>query len=748
MKNFRFIFSIVFLLILNVLPPFFLTQLPFNNAPETYLPKDQPAVILEQALRKQFPDDQVAIILFGGEDLYSDAFLQKLEQATREIAQVKSVDRVINVTEIEHINGTDDGFEVTRLLGKETRANIKDPHKRHKYAQKDAVAFGTIVSADEKFQAIIVRPGQLSSTLQRIAILDQVNNILKQHQLLHKVVAKAGPIPLEIAQFNSMIRDTIIFVPATVLIGLTLIWFMFKRLLAVIVAGVVTGAVVNSAVMLYIIFDMPYTLVSSMIPPLLSALTTAFMIHLYTNMQLASSFSYKGKERIQFAIKQIYKPAFFTALTTVLGLASLGVSPIPPISHFGLVAAGGVVLLFLIVMYAVPPLFEQLDTAPWHLPGKNNSLMKKLLGFLIHLSVRKPVWVVTSMLVIFVLGIPYIARVNAETNMLKFFNDQHRITISTQLIEDKLNGVMPLEVDLSGAGRDTFKKYKNLQQVEKIHNWLQQQPEVDKVNSIVDLIKDMHQAFHQNAAEYRKLPVNDALISQYLFIYDGENINEVVNREFDQTRIVISINVHNSGEIRAFINRISDYLGKDLGANLKWDIGGDSRLFSDQDRLLIQGQVMSLFIAVALIFIIMFIIWRKIGYAVITMIPNLSPILGIFILMGIFNIWLDMATAMIASVSIGIAVDDTIHLFHGFKKRIDKGNSAVYALTQSYYKTGRAVIVTTIILCAQFFLLAFSKFVPTAHFGLLTATGLLMALIFDLLLLPALIIIFYARSRD
>lgn len=744
MKNIRLIFAIVVILFLNTVPVLFLPQLPFNNAPETYLPDDQPAVILERKLRQQFPDDQVAMFLFKGESLYDDAFLEKLEAATRQIAQIEAIDRVINVTEIEHINGTEDGFEVTPLLGKENRNKIPSPQERYNYAKQDIIANGTIVSEQPKYQGIIVRPHQLSSTSERIAILDQVHKILDQYQIDDQVVAIAGPIPMEIAQFRSMIRDTLIFVPSTVIIGLILIWIMFRRLLAVIVASIVTGAVVNSAVMLYVIFDIPYTLVSSMIPPLLSALTTAFMIHFYTNMQLASSFSYTGAARVRFALKQIYKPAFFTAFTTVIGLSSLGVSPIPPISHFGMVAAVGVILLFIIVMYLVPPLFEIFDTSRWPLLQKKGTCLKKLLTVFVRISIRKPVWVVSMTLLLFIIGGPYIAKVVAETNMLKFFGDDHPITISTELIENNLNGVMPLEVDLRGQARDSFKKFNNLEQIQQLQIWLAAQPEVDKVTTIVDVIKDMHQAFHENDLSYRKLPENNPLISQYLFIYDGDDIYEVVNREFDQTRLVMSINIQNSKQIRELISRISDYLDNNLN-QLKWNIGGDAKIFADQDELLIKGQVNSLFIAVALIFIMMWIIWKNLGFAVLTMIPNLSPILGIFILMGIFNIWLDMATAMIASVSIGIAVDDTIHMFHGFKKRIDKGNSIVYALVQSYYKIGKAVVVTTIILCSQFFLLSFSDFVPTAHFGTLTATGLLMALIFDLLLLPALIIIFYKK---
>ena len=310
MNRLHLFISLFILLVLNILPPLFLPQLAFNNAPEIYLPGDQPSVILEKQLRETFPDDQVAIILFKDKYLYSDSFLQNLEKATRKIKENEDVERVINVTEIEHISSTEAGFEVTPLLGKEARKKIKSQKERFVFAKGDRVAAGVVVSASQDYMGIIIRPYQLSSTVERINLLNSVKQTLSDYNIDQYIVGMAGPIPIEIEQFNSMIRDTMIFVPGTMIIGLTLIWLMFRKILAVVIAGFVTGAVVNGTVMLFIIFDVPYTLVASMIPPLLAALTTAFIVHFYANMQLASSFSYEGNQRVQFALLQIRKPAF------------------------------------------------------------------------------------------------------------------------------------------------------------------------------------------------------------------------------------------------------------------------------------------------------------------------------------------------------------------------------------------------------------------------------------------------------
>ena len=193
--------------------------------------------------------------------------------------------------------------------------------------------------------------------------------------------------------------------------------------------------------------------------------------------------------------------------------------------------------------------------------------------------------------------------------------------------------------------------------------------------------------------------------------------------------------------------QIREYLEQHVGDDMQWDIAGFGRLFADQEDLLVQGQITSLSGALLVIFLLMLVAWRSFGGAVLCMIPNLSPILFIFIVMGFSGIWLDMATAMIASVAVGIAVDDTIHVYHGFIVRVKRGIKPVTALARTYRQAGRAVVTTTVILCAQFMILVSSQFVPTTNFGLLTSTGLAAALVFDLLLLPAILILVHGRLR-
>ncbi len=734
------------LLLLNIIPSVFLSQLIFDNAPEVYLPADQPGVVLKNELAELFPGDQNAIILFHGKALYSDQFLDQLQAAVNQLERNSMVERVLSVIDMEHIEGTDDGFEVSELLGKEQRKVLTQPGSRYQWAKSDRIAHKLTVADNADYMAMVIRPHQLNTTTERMSLMNQVYDVLSEHHLSPYIVASAGPIVVEIEQFRSMVKDTLIFVPGTIIIGLMLIWLMFKRILAVLVAGLLTGAVINTSLLLFVIFSLPYTMISVMLAPLLASLTTAFLVHFYTYMKLSAAHGYEGIDRVNFAIAQIKKPAFFTALTTALGLGSLAVSPILPIGHFGLIAAFGVMLLFSLVIWVVPLIFVQFDKHSWPQKHRRCSWMDKLLKLFVDLAIRRSGWVIAITIVLFFLGIPFVFKVSAETNLLKFFPENHFVNRNTQLIEAQLSGVMPLEVILYGSSRDSMKKLHNLKQIEQLQRWLQRQAEIDKTISLVDFLQDMHQAMNPHLSldnvNDTGLPENNALISQYFLIYDGDDVYELVNREFNVSRIVLSSNVHNSAKIRELIDKIETYLANNM-TGMEAAVAGEGRLFADQDKLLITGQISSLILVILLIFLIMLYLWKSYPAAVLSLLPNLSPILAIFMFMGILGIWLDMATAMIASVAIGIAVDDTIHLLHGYYKRLENGHSVIYSLAQSYFKTGRALLATTLILCAQFFLVSLSQFVPTAHFGMLTAVGLLMALLFDLLLLPALIVVFY-----
>ncbi len=738
-------FGIFFLVLFTVLPIGLLFNLTVNNAPKVYLPADAPSVLLDEKLREQFPSDQVILLLFEGVALFSDGFVRAFAGLADELRANPLVDKVLSMTTQDHIRGTEDGFIIEPLVDAEALESNR-PETRRGRALADRFSSGALVARDGSAVAMVIMPADIDNILERLALENAVLRAVENAQLTGYLVARAGQIPTDVAQLRSMARDNILFIPLTTIIGLFLIWWLFHRLLAVIVAGAVIGVIVSSTVALYVLFDQPFNLISSIIPPLLSALTVAALVHLYNALHYASKRGLRGSERVSSALAEIHRPALYTSLTTSAGLASLGLSPIPPIMVFGLISAAGVLLIYFVVIHVVPPIFTRFDYAVW--PSRKSGLagMDLLVRRLLRVGVRYPARVVIITVLALAFSVPYVRDVVVETNLQEFFYPDHELRKATDYIEQKLVGTTSLDVVVNAAEANGLKSPALLNAMRSFQVWAESQPEVDKTISLADFVEEMNWGFNGEDDAFRKVPDNADLVSQYLLIYDGEDLFDFVDEDYTLSRISLSVNVHGANDINNLMERIRHYFRQHPAPGATWDLAGAGRLFADQEDLLIEGQLNSLFGALGLIFLLMLVQWRSFGGALLCMIPNLSPIVLIFIIMGVFGIWLDMATAMIASVAVGIAVDDTIHVYHGFSRRVKRGVKPVTALVRSYRQAGRAVITTTIILSAQFLVLTTSQFVPTTHFGLLTSIGLVAALLFDLLLLPALLILIYGNG--
>jgi predicted RND superfamily exporter protein len=725
--------------------------LTINNSAEAYIPPDSTAAVFERELRGQFPGDEVLVAAFAGDDLYQDTFFTRLEQVVAAMQSHPLVERVLAPGTMDHISGTLDGFVVEPLLDRSSREQLT-PSQWRARLQSDRFAPGLLVAEDGSLIALAVRPVELQNSLQRLEIENAFIEAVERVGIGANLVALSGQLPLDAAQLRATINDSLVFVPATLMIGLVLIAWLFRRWLALAAALAVMHAAVGAALLTLVLLGQPFTLMTAILPPLMISLSVALLLHWYNALALAErakgDLGATARERVERAWGAIHRPALFTALTTAVGLISLSMSEIPPVHALGQAAAAGVVIIYALVAWVLPPIFARWDRGGWARPGRGINMLDTPLAWARRLGLRYPIWVLLITAVLLGIGAPRVAEVEVESDLFRFFQADHPITQSNQLLTDKLSGVTTLEVVFEARSRDAFKQVENLRQIEAFRDWVSARKEVDRVTSMVDVIEEMHWGFHAENPSYRRLPERNDLIAQYLFIYDGSDLWELVDRSFGTTRVLLKLNVNGARQINATIAAIEGYLAQQPLENISFCTAGFGRLFGDQEQLLIEGQLRGLLLAVALIFVLMLVIWRSLAAALLCMVPNLSPILVIFIVMGLFGIWLDMATAMIAGVAVGIAVDDTIHVYHGYRQRRFAGCSPVWALARTYQHAGRAVVATTLILSSQFLILATSEFVPTMEFGLLTAMGLVTALLFDLLVLPALLMViagFYFR---
>ncbi len=734
-------------LVLFFLPMPFLTQLQPDNRAEVFFPKDAPVRQLEIELRKQFPEDDVLIVLFSDKDtvLYSDSFLTEFETLIKKLNENPLIEKVITVSTMDHIMGTEDGFAVEHILTVEDTPNASIAERKKKVLS-DRFAPRRIVSPDGQYLALIIRPETLKNSYDSENIEHEARRLIKELGLSKQLVAVAGNIEIEVAMFDMMLGDNAKFVPATILLGIILLWWLFRKVIVIVLVMCTIGAGINSALLFVVWYGAPFSMPVSMVTPLLTSLTIAFFIHFFNSFLQASSYGLCGKERILKVLNDIERPVRYTALTTVAGFLSLGLSPLPPIKTFGFAAAFGLTILYFLVIWVMPAILLHWDRAQWSIKDSGLVKLDRLLILVARISIRHAGLVVAIIAGLLLLGLPQVFKVEAETDLLLYFPEQHALIQSDNLISKHLAGTTPLEIIIDGKERDSLKDPALLKEIKQLQNWVEGLPQVDTTLSMVDIIEEMHWAFHGENPAYRVLPDSRNVISQYFFIYDGRDLFDLVESEFQRTRLQLSLNVHGARQIRSVMNKIKDYLNQEH-SNLNWQFAGAARLFSDHEKLLIEGQIKSAIGAFFIIFICLLVFWQRLFPAVLALVPNIFPILLIFIVMGFWGIKLDIGTAIVLSVAIGVAVDDTIHIYDSYLRRVDKGVEPVLALLRAYRGAGRAIFATTLILCGQFFFLVFSSFVPTYQFGLMTGIGLLSAFVFDIMLLPALLALVIRKNR-
>lgn len=737
--------ALALLVLMAVAPLALLPRLEINNAPEIYFPSSAAAVEFERGLRERFPEDQVIVAMFEPPDPYADAFIERMEALTSALQRHPLVERVISPMTMDRISGSEDGFIVEPLLSSEIAAML-DPRERRQRVLSDRFAPGLLVSDDGDALAMIVRPRELQDSFHRQTLMDAFHEAVSDAGMAGYLTAVSGIIPLEVAQLRSMLRDSMVFIPVTLALGLGLIAWLFRRPLAVAVAALAFAAIIDSTLALLVLFGWPYTMVSGILPPLMLALTVALLIHWYNALAHAAARGLAGRERIRNALAGISSPAIYTSITTGAGLLSLTFSPVQPVAAFGMAGAAGMLILCFVVLVLLPPLFVR-DRHSWGTGRPGLRAIDRAVSSLRKLGMRHPLPVLATALALVLAAVLLALRVEVETDLFRFFQPEHPITVSTERIQEDISGVTTLELVLDADERDAFMDPRRLAAVKALQDMVAALPEVDRTMSMVDLIEEMNWGFHGEDARHRALPSSAELIAQYFLIYDGADLHDLVDRDFQRARILLNLNVHGARAINAVIDAIEGRMRVDPPGDFTVTAAGFGRLFGAQEALLIEGQIKGLFAAVLLIFGLMALQWRSFRSSALCMVPNLAPVLLIFGLMGALGIWLDMATAMIASVTVGIAVDDTIHLYHGYRHRIASGASPVWALARSYQYAGRAVTATTLILVPQFLLLATSQFVPTMEFGFLTALGLSVALAFDLLVLPAMLVALGGKGR-
>ena len=579
----------------------------------------------------------------------------------------------------------------------------------------------------------------------RREIVGEIRSTLSEHADLGEIHLAGMPmIVVDIVAYLE--RDLVLFGAGVVLLAAAVLTVLFRRPRWILVPTVACLAVALVMVGLLGLLRWPATLVSSNFVSVLFILTMAMAVHVVVRHLEVSAGDAQASARELMArtVRYVAKPCLYTALTTIVGFASLYASRIRPVMDFAIMMVVGIALSYLFVFTLLPAAgVVGRSSGP---SGRSEwRPMDLRLEALARAAGRRRLAIAVATVLVVSAAAAGIRRLDVDNRFIDYFDETTPIHRGMVFLDTELGGTAPLEILLERGEADAWLDKESLRRLEELHAWLARQPEIGKVRSLADLVAvlegilatgdnpllagvEVDRGFLTMVRERLPEDLSRAVLRPY------------VDADFRLARVVARVRETRSDlDHQALIDRVEERLEKSEGLGTARTTGLFV-LYNNVLQSLFRSQVRTVLAVFLAVFGMLWMLFRSAKLAVVGLLPNLLPVLVVLGTLGWVGIPLDMMTIMVAAVTLGIAADDTIHYLHRFRTEIDAGAGYDEAIATCHRTVGRAVLFTSVIVVAGFAVLAFSNFRPTVYFGLLTGLAMIVALAGALVLLPALLL--------
>lgn len=732
-------YFIASILAVTVVLAWFATRVHFDNTIETYFMEkdlDQYDEFLDV-----FGTDEIIAVAFDAGDAFSQRSLLLVDSLSAKIERLPHVKRVLSLTRAKlvynesgmvHFHALVDSFNMT--------AAVKEGVRRRAF--DDPFVPRTILSRDGRKTAVIAEIDHIIGEFDyKVALLGQIRGILQRLERdtgTHFYLGGAAVLDDALFRYNE--RDQGILIPAMFLVIIVVIGVMYRSFRFVLLPLAVVALSVVWTYGFMGILGYKVNLISSILPVLLMGVAIADSMHLISDYLYETAQPGRSKQKaVEEAFHNILNPAFLTSLTTVLGLLSLLGADLVPIREFGLVAAVGVASAFVITVVLVPILML------W-LPFPDHAAARSGRGFSVaailnDLGKWRPLRSGIVLLLVVLFAVPAIgllAQLQVGTNSMDYFRRDDEVRTQAEWIDSGIGGSTSLEFLVRGE-EGALKRPALLKRMLRFQNYLRDLPGITGVYSIADLSKSLNRGFNDGEAAFFTVPDSQLVVAQQLFLVEGsDDLNELVSDDYSLGRITARVELGRSQELAAKMEDIERQIRAVFTEGASVTPTGMVFLMHQMEGYLLESQIRSFLLAFVIVFLAIFIMLRSVRLGLLAIIPNLLPILMTLALMPLFDINLDVGTVMIGAIALGLVVDDTIHFLSRLKLEMASDPTRA-AISKAMQATGRPIIFTSIVLSLGFLVLVLASFNPIVHFGLLLFFLVLLALVFDLVVLPALL---------
>ena len=549
-----------------------------------------------------------------------------------------------------------------------------------------------------------------------------------------------GVIFLNNAFLESSMLDMETLVPAMYLVILIVAYLLLRSIMATILVLLVIVPSIMVAMGAGGWMGIGLTPPSASAPTIITTLAVADSIHLLVSMFNRMRAGHSQRDSLLYSIRVNGKPIFLTSLTTALGFLSMNFSDSPPFHDLGNITAIGVMAAWIYSIVLLPILIS-------FVPLKSKATLTKLddkmgkLGVYVASSYKSVLTVSVFISVIFLSLIP-LNEINDD--FVKYFDESVQYRKDTDWISRNLTGVNQVQFSLPSGESNGVSDPDFIEKVSNFTTWANKEPVVTHVQSISDTFKRLNRDLNAGDPAFYRVPDTRELAAQYLLLYElslpyGLDLNNQLDINKSSTPVIVTIDDMTTNELRAWIARAENYLANELGFTLT--AVGPTVMFAYISERNIQSMLLGTLVAVFLISGVILIALRDVRLGIISLIPNLLPAALAFGLWGLLVGQVNMAVAVVAGMALGVVVDDSVHFLSKYQiARRDLKLSAHDAVISAFNGVGTALVVTTLILTAGFAILAQSTFGVNSYMAMLTGIALVIALIADMTLLPALLI--------
>ena len=730
---------LILIAVVTAVTGFYLPRLEIDVSPEGLMISDTPEREYYESVLQQYGTDHITIVVIKDEFIQSPEQLAKIKRIVDKIASFEFVLRVESLFSVQRVWVDHDNVMSNPYL-EPLPESIEKSASIMEQAMKNPFVAGNLLSEEGNALALNIYLDDISLAENLDAyITHSIENVLHRYEADFEEIYQIGLPYVRSTLEQQVIKEQIRYIPQAMLVLIVVLLLILRNFNAGILPLVTSLVSIIWLLGLMAMIGIPLTLVTAIVPILLIIIGSTEDVHLVSEYLLAKK---EGKSRAEAVTAMASRKGFaslMTFITSWFGFASVVVNPLEVLREFSIVASSGLLFNYLITMMLVPAWLcvfgsrksRSLET------GRAIMLFRPLLDAVCHIvHERKGITLalVGMVSVIFLYGA---AHIRLNNNIMAYFGDSSPIKVRANDIARNLAGIESFMVVLDAGIEDTFLNAKYLRQLHELTAYIEQSADFDKATSFADHISIMNSAVNETSSI--ELPEDNFVISELSIFVNFDDVKQYIDPDFSRAVVHVRHSIGSSYEFKQALGRLDDFIKQNVDEAIKVVITGESVLINDAADSMAFAQAMSLLLILFIIFVAISLIFVNIHAGLLSILPNIFPVIVMFGVMGYAGIPLDTGTAMIAVIAIGVIIDDTMHFMvrynHELKNIYDEDN----AISLTIEAEALPIISTSLALALGFVVMMQSSFLPVMYFGALSAIVIIVALIAEFTLTPILL---------